>query len=451
MDVEIGMTVVTQPMTAVVNLQLPIADDCLEISTRSTVVSTQKSDLDILAVPQLTKSELMSKLDVLLSLIEASMPPKRRAAEEPAVLGKRRLPYEQFARPGQPRPLISMTKKEGRYHRIVAAVELGDTRTCVIAKKCSCSPKLVKAVMYQHQLLGTIPIDHFGVSNRLLPAKVQQALTDMNNPFCNSTDLRNHLAASGFLTSRTKIQQTMKKLGYYWGDLDTSLSHKKRMAKLREFSREKEQAGSFLNLLVQVLDDERVVTIFLDQWKAPLAQVPRQLWKKKRSLWRPLERTGVEQKTLTCNVTATLKGFTHIAVTEREITQADSVYFIDAALNDLLDGDRNRDFVIVCDNASWQKGSTLEKAWFSSNMLYTPPRSPLLNYIEYGFASPRHRWRSRSTAGSKKEAIRQIIDIFKESNEKHRLQGVSKHYIKTLKDIVKMNSTIAAPQEDQTN
>ena len=343
---------------------------------------------------------------------------------------------------------ILETKFSKRVDRISTAIKMGETKISKLASTARCSVTFARKVVEYLNQYERLPTDDRQIRKDDYRQQVKEGWATIDNVFATCPDLNrtiNQKSKSGM--SLTTTRRYFKKLGYYTSNnvktIQTIRNEKKR--NLENHSNEDKM--NFISSLVQNWVDQDITIFCMDQWKAPITQLTNKRWKLRK--FKEIEtptRSG-DNTIVTSNIICTDQGYCSMCMTMKEWTSKDTIYFLNETLKFYIDKKGLKQFLIIADNASWQKNKIISDTWFNKHILYIPPRCPQLNHIETTFSRARFYWKKRKIVNSIEEEVEQIVQIFKSGNTEKFFNGYSRNYIRTLrKEINKVtNSSLVEP------
>jgi transposase len=437
----------TQPVSPIIDLSsdlLPV----LYFEIRETEVMQAKTSQNVEVKDELSLHDLIGLIHTLISIYSHR---QHQAKEEYRKLGglKKRAPKKETIYPLIPRKLLQKSnQKEKKTKRVLDLYKSTGMTNYQIAKLSRCPQSFVKKI-----------VDHFDITGACLnqssskrleerQKRVEKAIAEVKNPFMVVSQLTRSKTLSTQKMSASQCRLVMKSMGYFYKDSLLPIKSKKRKAISSLMEEKKEKEVTFINQICQFLMDTEYQVLFLDQFKAPIQQIPRHTWRlRKKGKWTE-ERASFEDEVLTCNVICSESAFLYLMISKKELTQAEADYFFNESLLKERRRYPTKKLKVVLDNGPWQKAKILEKMWFHESLLYTIPGSPHLNVIETAFSKIRGLWRRRPLANHLDQELENLIIFFKKMTTVKDFAGYMINYMNTLLNIAVKVAKKYNKQED---
>lgn len=265
----------SQGSTSVIDLRhhKPTAND-LSIRIREDTVVVPADDSIAVRVNHIAIQDLIEGLDIGVSISENSIANDRVMRSR---LGKRDVSANRPKR----KQSGDLEKRNIKRVEIVEQYMANFSTYSELARRTRSSYITVKDTIETYRLTVDIPqASRFYVQRREeIEDRIMVLTSDQEAPFYSCSTLKRKLDSEGRKVSKKMIAQILRKAGLRWLDIET----KYRVDRYRERKYDLGELHSSLSMLSQGVLEKTLVPIFVNEFIAPLDQVPLKAWRKGKS------------------------------------------------------------------------------------------------------------------------------------------------------------------------
>jgi hypothetical protein len=290
-----------------------------------------------------------------------------------------------------------------------------------IAEMCSCTRQLVKKLKTELRLMGHVKVyEYNNLHSDQAIANLQKDINDPSNIYCSVRLLKRLNPAF----SKKRIRREVVKKGLKW----------KKMAKVPPKANERAvpNPDEIYRVLCNVtwgLFRNETEVMFVDEFKMPLNQTPRNFWSKCDGA-DPKFNTRWDNSTITAIVMCSIRQFEFVQLCLDEVRGPDFVYFLQQCFKRLP---TDRSYLLLLDNATWHSSKYVQNSGVYRYFCFNVPGVFQLNMIENSFSAVRSDFRHRKVCDSMAEEIRVIASLFDPVTNMPRFEGYYRNYLRSLK------------------
>lgn len=240
--------------------------------------------------------------------------------------------------------------------------------------------------------------------------------------------------------SKKWIRRRIRDAGFRWRQLP------KQRKKPKKELPENKKVIEVIAHLTSALNTKDAEVVYLDEVHFPLFQTAEKRWTLAMNAEDTVynRRTASEDK-LSVVAACNLQGFVGIQVFRKDVTCNDFLFLLESVLAKYPS---SKKVTVLVDNATWHTTPKVMKTAAGQFLFLNVPGLYRANAIENSFSFVRSEFRKRATVNSLEEEAAMLVNIFFDSANSRRFQGIHKNHLRQLLLLLKRHSKALEDHED---
>lgn len=412
-----------QGATEVIDIRGPLASQLsLSIRLREATVVIEEETTVEQEIDQHSVRDIMEALSTGVYMAEQD---KNQVQSKTASLGKRMDPN----RGKSLKKLKPDQKRQRVLDNIISEYESSFSTYAELARRTKASYSTVTKTVKKYEFTKIVPlVNTFYKDRRQVVKTLVKGIAERDSdPYFSTQSIKRQLVQSGLKVSKPMISKMLKSMGLRF--LDIQIKAKSDKYKDRQYDLDDLQ--KILNFLSQGVLEKQVIPIFVDEFIAPLDQIPKKMWRRGRGRQTRSQKRSLNNW-LYVAASADYNGFLTIAIFSQQLKTQDFEFYMTKTHSIVKKYYPSQPVMYFGDRASWHLGPEFQRSPIFKIFKCNQPGLFSINYIEQLFSVIRYLFRTRPFVRLYHEEVALLYHIFKTSNQLIQESGFERNHVRAL-------------------